>query len=138
MRAECTELVAYEENGPAAPTRMQPVEESREDEKAKGLTKQQQERIAKNREAARRKRHGVGIKMHPINEQWCHDEKEAKFTRKVQGFLSKLRWKEADDEEGGITWIELYALYSTHGGSRDEDDRRGAGILDPPLCCRHS
>ena len=45
------------------------------------------------------------------------------------GFLRKLRWKSEEAKEGGITWVELYALYSIHGGSSDEEERKAADPL---------
>ena len=72
------------------------------------------------------------IKMHPIHQQWCKNEEEHKYTRGVQGFLSRLKWRSEENKEGGITWIELYALYSIHGGSRDEEERRTADPLKKP------
>ena len=68
--------------------------------------------------------HGVKVEMHPIHKVWCKDEKEDRYTGKVTSFLSELRWQKEESDEGGITWIELYALYSIHGGSQDEDERR--------------
>ena len=70
--------------------------------------------------------------MHPIHQQWCKDAKEHKYTRGVQKFIKKMRWKSEESKEGGITWIELYALYAIHGGSRDEEARRVAGPLKTP------
>ena len=43
-------------------------------------------------------------------------------------------WKSEEAKEGGITWIELYALYSIHGGSKDEEERKKADPLKlPPM-----
>ena len=53
---------------------------------------------------------GVEVKMHPIHMVWCKDGKEWAETRKVQEFLKHLRWQEAETGEGGITWLELFAL----------------------------
>ena len=62
--------------------------------------------------------------MHPVHQVWCESGKEDKYTEKVRSFLSELRWLEEEHADGGITWIELYALYSIHGGSKDEEERR--------------
>ena len=70
--------------------------------------------------------------MHPIHQQCCKDEGEHRYTKGVQGFLRRLRWKSEEGKEGGITWIELYALYSIHGGSTDEERRRKADPLKTP------
>ena len=59
-------------------------------------------------------------------------KKEHCYTRGVQSFLNKMRWRSGEAKEGGITWIELYALYSIHGGSKDEEERRKADPLRPP------
>ena len=84
------------------------------------------------KEDVRKGQNGVPIRMHPIHPQWCKNETEHKFTRGVQSFLRKLNWRSEENEEGGITWIELYALYSIHGGSRSEDERRKADPLKKP------
>ena len=57
------------------------------DERKAGLTREQKERIGRNKEAAIKKKRGVEIKMHPIHQQWCKDEKEHKYTGGVQGIL---------------------------------------------------
>ena len=75
---------------------------------------------------------GVEVKMHPIHMVWCKDRKEWAETMKVQEFLKHLRWQEAETGEGGITWLELFALYSVHGGSKDEEDRRTNDRLRAP------
>ena len=43
--------------------------------------------------------------------------------RKVQNFVGNLGWQKKEDARGGITWIELYALYSIHGGIEDEEEK---------------
>jgi len=70
--------------------------------------------------------------MHPLHRVWSADDQQAAFNRKVQSFLSHLIWQEDEKPEGGITWIELYALYSIHGGSRDEKKRRSKEVLKRP------
>ena len=48
-----------------------------------------------------------------------HDEddpEERKQTEKVRCFIDNIRWRSEECERGGITWIELYALYALHGG----------------------
>ena len=94
--------------------------------------KEQMERAKRHRECAIKRRYGVEIKMHPIHPQWCKSEKEHKYTRGVQSFLSKMRWKSEEAKEGGITWIELYALYSIHGGSGEEEARKKLDPLNTP------
>ena len=74
-------------------------------------------------EIAWKRKYGVEIKMHPIHPQWCKSEKEHCYTRGVQKILRKMEWESEEAKEGGITWIELYALYSIHGGSKDEEER---------------
>lgn len=62
----------------------------------------------------------ISIETNPIRREWCEGEKEAAYTRKVQSFIGKLKWGKTENEEGDITWIELYALYAIHGGGEDE------------------
>ena len=62
------------------------------------------------------------LKMHPMHRMWCRSEEEAMYVRKVQSFLDHLDWQEDEDSRGGITWLELYVLYSIHGGSKDETE----------------
>ena len=90
----------------------------------KGSDGDADEKDSENKEAAMERWHGVKVEMHPTHKVWCKDEKEERHTSKVQSFLSKLRWQKDESCEGGITWIELYALHSIHGGSQDEDTRR--------------
>ena len=126
-------IVATSQNETSSPKERKQAEESKkkEEEKEK-LTTEQKERIKRSKEAAMKRKNGVEIKLHPIHQQWCKSEKEHAYTRGVQGFLGKLKWKSEENKEGGITWIELYALYSIHGGSRDEEERKRADPLNNP------
>ena len=56
--------------------------------------------------------------MHKIQKQWCKGEKELRYVQGVQSVISNLAWKKQEAEEGGITWIELYAIYMMHGGQK--------------------
>ena len=69
------------------PERRTPAENGSEkkEEGKKGLTKEQKERIARNKEAAMERKKGVEMKMHPIHQQLCKDEKEHKYTRGYKG-----------------------------------------------------
>ena len=60
---------------------------------------------------------GEKIRMHKIQKQWCKGEKELRYVQGVQSVISNLAWKKQEAEEGGITWIELYAIYMMHGGA---------------------
>ena len=53
---------------------------------------------------------GVRLKMHPIHQVWYNDPEEWVGTRKVQEFMEHLQWQDEETTEGGITWLELYAL----------------------------
>ena len=77
-------------------------------------------RYAKEEEAER-------ITTHEVKKQWCKDEEEWTYVKGVQEVLRSVEWKKTEDEEGGITWIELYALYTIHKGRAiekklDEED----------------
>ena len=56
--------------------------------------------------------------MHNTQEQWCKDKEEQRYVQGVQSVISNLAWKKEKEEEGGVTWIELYAIYMMHGGQR--------------------
>ena len=52
-----------------------------------------------------------------MDTQWRHDE-----ATQIHSFLGWIKWRaEEGEEEGGITWLELYLLYSRHGGNEDGD-----------------
>ena len=87
------------------------VEERKNEKRRRSKIK----RIQGNKKAAEERWYGVRVEMHPVHQVWCEDEKEDKYTEKVRSFLSELRWLKEEPKEGGITWIELYALYSIHG-----------------------
>ena len=76
----------------------------------------QEERVIENR--------SVNLKMHKLDEQWCTNKEEERHAGKVQHFLRNLGWQRKEDARGGITWIELYALYSIHGGIEDEEENK--------------
>ena len=94
------------------------------------LTAQQQRRIDGKRLEApiRQEERAIGNRsanliMHKIDKQWCKDEEEEEHVRKVQNFLRNLHWRKKEDARDGITWIELYALYSIRGGIEDEEEK---------------
>ena len=58
------------------------------------------------------------LRMHNIKEQWCKDKEEQRYVQGVRHVISNLAWKKETEEEGGVTWIELYAIYMMHGGQR--------------------
>ena len=48
--------------------------------------------------------------------------------------MERIEWKKGEEEDGGVTWIELYALYVIHGGNADEEEERSKDVLNkPPL-----
>ena len=65
-------------------------------------------RYAKETEAAT-------IRVNEIKNQWCKDGEEWAYTKGVQYVLKKMKWSKNEDEAGGITRIELYAIYTIHG-----------------------
>ena len=95
-----------------------------EDKRLEALIRQE-ERAIGNR--------SVNLKLHKIDEQWCKDKEEEEHAGTVQNFLRNLGWQRKEDARGGITWIELYALYSIHGGIEDEEERSRADPLAQPL-----
>ena len=62
--------------------------------------------------------------MHKIRKGRCEREKERRSAENVQRLIGELEWEETGDEEGGITWIELFAMYAIHGGCEGEDKKR--------------
>ena len=74
------------------------------------------------------------MKMKRIDRRWCKDDDETSRTRKVQSFLEKVEWRkeEGDDMGGGCTWVELYALYATHGVEEDAEKERRSDPLRKP------
>ena len=36
--------------------------------------------------------------------------------------MAKLQWTTDPKENGGVTWLELYAMYLIHGGARREEE----------------
>ena len=62
----------------------------------------------------------VHLKMHPVHAMWQCSKDGVAHIKKVQSFLDHLDWQEEEDVRGGITWLELFILYSIHGGSKDE------------------
>ena len=52
------------------------------------------------------------ISMHPMHNMWFESREEEEQVKKVQSFLNHLEWSSNEDPSGGITWIELYILYS--------------------------
>ena len=44
----------------------------------------------------------------------CNGETGFKETREVLLFLSRTRWTSEQNQDGGITWLELYIWYRTH------------------------
>ena len=44
-----------------------------------------------------------------------------------------MEWrKDEGEDEGGCTWVELYALYAIHGGEEDEESERTNDPLKKP------
>ena len=55
----------------------------------------------------------VRLKMHPMHRTWCSSDVEATYVGKIQSFIDHLDWQAEEDTRGGITWLELYILYSS-------------------------
>ena len=60
---------------------------------------------------------------------WCSTDEEWEYTLKVQAMIEGLRWKKVDDYGGGITWIELFAIYARQMGAEDEKRKQQADPL---------
>ena len=61
------------------------------------------------------------IKFNEVGKQWTSSDQQRRQVEQVRQFLSRMTWKkDGPPEEGGITWLELYLLYSYHGGNEDE------------------
>ena len=67
---------------------------------------------------------GERLRMHNTKGQWCKDKEEQRYVQGVQSVISNLAWKKEKEEEGGVTWIELYAIYMMHGGRDREESER--------------
>ena len=67
------------------------------------------------------------LKINRIRKEDCQSEKAADERMQVRTFLNNLSWKRTEDEEeGGITWVELYILFRLHGWN---DDSEGENFL---------
>ena len=45
-----------------------------------------------------------------------------------------MEWQGTEDERGGITWIELYAMYAIHGGCEyEEEEKRKDPLRKAPM-----
>ena len=75
---------------------------------------------------------GEQIRMHKIQKQLCKGEKELRYVQGVQSVITNLAWKKQEAEQGGITWIELYAIYMMHGGAEIDKQASEADPLRRP------
>ena len=57
---------------------------------------------------------------------------EWRYIQGVQDVLGSMAWKKTEDGEGGITWIELYAVYMIHGGAELEKRKTETDPLSKP------
>ena len=107
----------------------------REDEKAKDTLGKKEAKKVEVKDSCRYVQSGVSkaLQMHEIKKSWCKDNEEWKYVRGVQNVLGAIKWKEEQDDEGGITWIELYAVYSIHGGGEEDRKRHEDYPLRKPL-----
>ena len=60
------------------------------------------------------------IKMNRVKREWCEDKEECEYTNGVRQVLERIRWKKYPSDEGGVTWLELFAIYTAHGGGGKE------------------
>ena len=56
-------------------------------------------------------------------EYWYKKKEHQDCAIKVQSFLERIEWSKEEEEEGGITWIELYLLFGIHGRNEEEDKK---------------
>ena len=58
-----------------------------------------------------------------LHQMWFDTKAKHTETTKIHSFLGNIKWRAEEGEEiGGITWLELYLLYSRHGGNEDEEE----------------
>ena len=46
--------------------------------------------------------------------QECSNDEEHQGLKGIANFVSKIEWQNEWNEEGGITWLEMYVLFRTH------------------------
>ena len=56
--------------------------------------------------------------MNRVKREWCEDKEECEYTNGVRQVLERIRWKKYPSDEGGVTWLELFAIYTAHGGPK--------------------
>ena len=58
-----------------------------------------------------------------LHQMWFDTKAKHTEATKIHSFLGNIKWRAEEGEEiGGITWLELYLLYSRHGGTEDEEE----------------
>ena len=53
------------------------------------------------------------LNRHKSKELWSESIRKHQYARKVHKFRSKLEWSREEQEEGGISGLELYLLTKT-------------------------
>jgi len=91
--------------------------------------------------------------MHEIKRMWCQTDEEWNYTKGVQRFIKAMKWRlpttnelsaggvvaNGHSDHGGITWIELHAIYTVHGGGKndqrlqEEDPLKKTQMLQPKI-----
>ena len=64
------------------------------------------------------------IKMNRVKREWCEDKEECEYTNGVRQVFERIRWKKYPSDEGGVTWLALFAIYTAHGGRKGEGRSR--------------
>ena len=68
-----------------------------------------------------------------LRQMWFDTKARDTEATKIHSFLGNVKWRAEEGEEiGGITWLELYLLYSRHGGNKDEEEERRTDPLKNP------
>ena len=68
-----------------------------------------------------------------LHQMWFDTKAKHTEATKIHSFLGNIKWRAEEGEElGGITWLQLYLLYSRHGGNEDEEDVKKKDPLKKP------
>ena len=64
--------------------------------------------------------------INEVRREDCANEEILGQRSEVRNFLLRMRWQASEEEEGGIAWLELHALFRVHGGrmGKEEQDVR--------------
>ena len=69
-----------------------------------------------NRQKQKQNKASKHLDIRKVQEKDVKEEKEREETEKVRCFLTYIEWQQEQRVQGGITWLEMYILYTLHGG----------------------